>query len=246
MTAPLASFDSRRADRVLFLGSAGIPVVRMRATAIRQGTAPEPESVVHVVYSDEEGAARFERLFGSAGIETQAHVSVQAFAEAELPDAPGCLLLHLRNPSAHALEALAGRIAPAARLPMIVVAERADVRTAVLAMKTGAVEFFDRLPNDRDLLAALAAAVAMDRARRRLAVDCEALQAASARLSAREHQVMALVTQGLLNKQIAGELGITEITVKAHRGAVMRKTGARTLADLVRMADALSYLTGPR
>jgi len=84
----------------------------------------------------------------------------------------------------------------------------------------------------------------MDRARRRLAVDCTALRTAHARLTERERQVMALVTQGLLNKQVAGELGISEITVKAHRGAVMRKMGVRTLADLVRMADALAYLSG--
>ena len=242
MTATLASYDSARAERLLFLGSAGIPVVRMRAKARPDMAERQPHAVVHIVHSDAAAGAGFATLCRGAGIEAQVHASVQAFAEAELPDAPACLFLHVRNPSASELEALAMRVSPVALPPMIVIAERADVRTAVLAMKAGAIEFFERAPREQDLLDAIGTAIGMDRARRRLAVDCAALRAAALLLTERERQVMALVTQGLLNKQVAGELGITEITVKAHRGAVMRKMGARTLADLVRMADALAYL----
>ncbi|MEP9360089.1 LuxR C-terminal-related transcriptional regulator [Sphingomonas sp. KR3-1] len=244
MTATLASYDSRRADSVLFLGSAGVPVVRMRARHRLDPAARQPQAVVHIVHTDDAAAEHLAALCRATGIEAQLHASIQAFAEAELPDAPACLLLQLRSASVSAFEALAQRVAPVARPPMIVVAERAEVRTAVQAMKAGAIEFFDRVPRDQDLLDAIGTAIGMDRARRWLAVDCAALRAAFALLTDRERQVMARVTQGLLNKQVAGELGITEITVKAHRGAVMRKMGARTLADLVRMADALAYLNG--
>jgi len=242
MTATLASYDSRRADRVLFLGSAGVPVVRVRAGAWSDPAARQPHAIVHIVHHDGAAADRLAALCRATGIEAQTHGSVQAFAEAVLPDAPGCLFLQVRSASASEIQALAGRVAAVALPPMIVAAEHAEVRTAVLAMKAGAIEFFERAPRDQDLLDAIGTAIGMDRARRRLAVDCAALRAASTSLTERERQVMALVTQGLLNKQVAGEMGITEITVKAHRGAVMRKMGARTLADLVRMADALAYL----
>ncbi|MFS2108813.1 response regulator transcription factor [Sphingomonas sp. Sphisp140] len=240
MTATLASYDSCRFERPLFLGSAGIPLARVRPNPAAQ----DPHAIAHIVHHDSAAATRLAELCRSTGIEACIHASVHAFAEAALPDAPACLLIHVRHLPSTELELLARRVLPEALPPVIVAAERADVRTAVLAMKAGAIEFFDVPPRDQDLLDVIAIAIAMDRARRRLAVDCTALRAAHARLTERERQVMALVTQGLLNKQVAGELGISEITVKAHRGAVMRKMGVRTLADLVRMADALAYLSG--
>lgn len=243
MTATLASYDSRNADRFVFLGGIGVPLGRMR----RAVAAPEARAIVHIVHFDGPTAAPLVALCAAAGIEARTHAGIAAFAEAAHPDAPACLLVHVGRHAASAIEALARHVAGGRNFPpIIVVAERAEVRTAVLAMKAGAIEFFDTPPREQDLLDALTAAIGMSRAQRRLTVECAALETAFDRLTLREREVMALVTRGLLNKQVAGELGIQEITVKAHRGAVMRKMGARTLADLVRMADTLAYLGDSR
>jgi FixJ family two-component response regulator len=208
----------------------------------RGGDGAEPHAVVHIVRFDAPAADRLSQLCSAAGVEPRVYPDVAAFSAAPLPDAPACMLVQLRDPRTCEVEFLARFGHSEAGLPMIVAAERADVRTAVLAMKAGATEFFERLPLDRELLEAVATAIAIDRSRRRRVMDCADLKARYACLTERERQVMELVTQGLLNKQVGGELGISEITVKAHRGVAMRKMGARTLADLVRMADALAYL----
>jgi FixJ family two-component response regulator len=122
---------------------------------------------------------------------------------------------------------------------MIVTTDRADVRTAVLAMKAGAVDFFETPHCDRDLAEAVESAILADQGRREIEGRRASLLARFATLTPRERQVMALVTRGLLNKQVAGDLGLSEVTVKVHRGSAMRKMSARTIADLVRMADAL-------
>jgi FixJ family two-component response regulator len=239
MTATLACYDSRNADRFVFPAGAAAPPGRMR----QPPAVPAARAIVHVVHFDDQAAPPLVALCTAAGIEARTHAGIAAFAAAVHPDAPACLLVHVGRHAASAIEALARHVAGGAGFPpMIVVAERADVRTAVIAMKAGAIEFFDMAPRDQDLLDAIHTAIALARAQRRLAADCAALELAFARLTLREREVMALVTRGLLNKQVAGELGIQEITVKAHRGAVMRKMGARTLADLVRMADMLAYL----
>jgi len=124
-------------------------------------------------------------------------------------------------------------------VPVVMMTGYGDIPMSVRAMKRGAVDFLPKPFNDQDMLDAVMAAIARDRQRRAADGDIARLQKRLETLSPREKQVMLLVTAGKMNKQVAGDLGISEITVKIHRGAAMRKMGARTLADLVRMADAL-------
>lgn len=241
VTASLGPSSGDKPSR--YAGVRAFPAAPPRPSLRGDGTAgAEPHAVVHIVRFDEPAAARLAQVCSAAGVEPRIYPDIAAFSAAPLPDAPACLLVQMRDPRTCEVEFLARFGHSEAGLPVIVAAERADVRTAVLAMKAGATEFFERLPLDRELLEAVATAIAVDRSRRRRVMDCADLKARFAGLTERERQVMELVTQGLLNKQVGGELGISEITVKAHRGVTMRKMGARTLADLVRMADALAYL----
>ncbi len=125
------------------------------------------------------------------------------------------------------------------RLPVILMTGHGDIPMSVRAMKAGAVDFLAKPFREQDMLDAVAAALAKDKAQREGASKSDALKAQFATLSPRERQVMALVAAGKMNKQVAGDLGLSEITVKIHRGSAMRKMGAKTLADLVRMAEAL-------
>lgn len=196
--------------------------------------------IVHLVGFEATARERISGLFASVGVETRTHADVGAFVGDALPDAPGCILVQARFALIGALDYLAHFARCGAALPMIVAADQADVRTAVLAMKAGAVDFLEKPLRDSDILEAVGAAIRIDRARRRAEAHRAELRARFATLTQRERQVMALVTQGLLNKQVAGDLGISEVTVKVHRAAAMRKMGARTLAHLVRMADTVA------
>lgn len=209
---------------------------------LRNGAEPahEARAIVHVVGFDEELRKRIADLFASVGVDTRAHASVGAFSLAELPDAPGCVMAQARTALIGALDFLKLLPRPGTGLPMIVAADRADVRTAVLAMKAGAIDFLEKPLCDQEVLEAVGTALRIDQARRKAEAHRAAIRARYARLTQRERQVMVLVTQGRLNKQVAGDLGISEVTVKVHRGSAMRKMGARTLADLVRMADMVA------
>jgi FixJ family two-component response regulator len=202
----------------------------------------DTHAIAHIVQFDPDAAAGIEQLCRSSGIEARTYADVGIFLRAHLPDVSACLIVHIGSPHAADLEFLEHFRLPEARPPLIVTADQADVRTAVQAMKAGAIDFLDRSRCDQDLLKSVEAAIAIDRARRWADADRAELKARFSKLTDRERQVMSLVTQGLLNKQVAGDLGISEITVKAHRGSAMRKMGARTLANLVRMADAIAAL----
>jgi FixJ family two-component response regulator len=197
--------------------------------------AREPRAIVHIVDFDAVTIARITQLLAASDLAARVHADAGAFDEDE-SDMPGCILINARHgfpgPSI-----LFERLN--AELPKVVAADDADTRTVVSAMKAGAVDFLEKPLRERELLAAIEAAIGIDRERRRCDAGRDALRARFAGLSPRERQVMALVTQGLLNKQVAGDLGLSEVTVKVHRGSAMRKMGARTLADLVRMADAV-------
>ena len=165
--------------------------------------------------------------------------SASDFLKAELPDAPSCLVLDVRLPGTSGLE-LQGYLASVnVRLPIILMTGFGDIPMSVRAMKLGAVDFLTKPIRDQDLLDAVAAAIRMDQDRRQGIAVIAQLRENYGRLTARERQVMALVTSGLMNKQVASELSISEVTVKMHRGSVMRKLGARSVAMLARMAEAL-------
>jgi FixJ family two-component response regulator len=220
-------------------GALAPPLVAGAPPPHRESDARNARAVVHLVDIDESVRDWMSRLFASAGMETGSYPSLGAFMEADIADVPGCLVVHARLPLIGALQFL-GRQAPALGMPIVVTTDRADVRTAVLAMKAGAIDFLEKPLCDHDVLEAVTAAIRVDCNRRSVDAHRAELRARFERLTPRERQVLALVTQGRLNKQVAFDLGLSEITVKVHRGSAMRKMGARTLAELVRMADAIA------
>ncbi|MEI9983839.1 MAG: response regulator [Aliidongia sp.] len=183
-------------------------------------------------------------LLRSVGMQARVHPSVDAFLAARRPDAPGCLILDVRLPGMSGLDLQTQLAGLGIHLPVILMTGHGDVPMSVRGMKAGAVDFLIKPFRDQDMLDAISTAVARDKAWR--AADAGECRPANrfASLSPRERQVMGLVAAGKMNKQVAGELGLSEITVKIHRGAAMRKMGARTLADLVRMAETLGLSGG--
>ena len=165
--------------------------------------------------------------------------SVADFLAAPLAEGPSCLVVDIRLPGMSGLDLQAELAARGVKTPMVFITGHGDVPMSVRAMKAGAVEFLTKPFRDQDLLDAIQLALAQSRAQREKTADDEDMRQRYQSLTPRERQVFTLVTKGLLNKQVAGQIGVTEITVKVHRGQVMRKMAARTLVDLVRMADRL-------
>jgi len=161
------------------------------------------------------------------------------FLKVELPDAPACLVLDVRLPDTSGLELQEYLTRVNIRLPVILMTGFGDIPMSVKGMKAGAVDFLTKPIRDQDLLDAVAAAIQLDQGRRQEIAQSAELRERYALLTPRERQVMALVATGLLNKQVANELSISEDTVKMHRGRAMRKLGARSVATLARMAVAL-------
>ena len=205
--------------------------------AIGQGVAETP--IIHIVDDDESMREVLASLFRSVALSARAYASVDAFLQAPRADAPGCLILDVRLPGMSGLDFQTRLIDVGIELPVILMTGYGDVPMSVRGMKAGAVDFLIKPFRDQDMLDAIAVAVNRDRARRTLTAESASLREKFAALSPRETQVMQLAAAGKMNKQIAGDLGISLVTVKIHRGAAMRKMGARTLADLVRMAEAL-------
>jgi len=209
-----------------------------RRVSERSEGSVEP-AIVHVV--DDDGSLRdaLDSLFRSVGLETRTYGSARAFLDAPRPDAAGCLVLDIRLPGLSGLDFQAQLAEQGIGLPVILMTGHGDIPMTVRGMKAGAVDFLTKPFRDQDMLDAVAVAIERDRSRRETAREDADLAARYATLSARERQVMTLVTAGRMNKQVAGDLELSEITVKIHRGSAMRKMGARTLPDLVRMAEAL-------
>jgi len=200
---------------------------------------PAIESVVFVVDDDASVRNSLKSLFESVGLHVRVYGSADAFLQNERPDAPCCLVLDVRLPGLSGLEFQSELARTGTDVPIIFMTGHGDIPMSVQAMKAGAVEFLTKPCRDQELLDAVRVAIEGHRARRKEEKHLTALRHQFASLTAREKEVVALVTSGLLNKQIAAELAISEVTVKMHRGNIMRKMQARSLADLVRMADLL-------
>ena len=197
-------------------------------------------STVLVIDDDPHVLASVGRLLRSVGINVQLFASIPEFLSADLPDGPACLVLDVRLPGQSGLDLQAELAREDIRIPIIFITGHGDVPMTVKALKAGAVDFLTKPFRDQDLLDAVAAA--LDRASRQHAEEerLSDLRASYEALTPREKQIMKLVASGAMNKQIAHELGVTEITVKIHRGNMMRKMEAKTLPDLVRKAEMLS------
>jgi FixJ family two-component response regulator len=200
-------------------------------------TAEEP--VVFVIDDDASVREALRNLFRSVGLRVEVFGSAPEFLQSKLPDVASCLILDIRLPRLSGLDFQDDLAKAGIHIPIIFMTGHGDIPMTVRAMKAGAVDFLTKPFRDQDMLDAVTAAIERDRNNRKEARILSDLHDLFATLTPREREVMTLVTAGLMNKQIAAEIGIAEITVKIHRGHIMRKMGAKSLADLVKMAEAL-------
>jgi FixJ family two-component response regulator len=197
------------------------------------------ETIVHVVDDDEAVRGALSRLLRSVGYGIRLHATASEFLKEALPDAPGCIVLDVRMPGVNGLELQEHLNKSDVSLPLVLMSGHGDIPMSVRAMKAGAVDFLTKPFRDQDMLDAVGSAVEIHRSRRTNGPRLAALRTRHDRLTPREMQIMALACAGKQNKRIAAELGIQVITVKVHRGNVMKKMEASSLAELARMAQIL-------
>jgi len=199
----------------------------------------DEQPVVFVVDDDPSMRATLSDVMRSVGLQVHTFASAREFMGSKLPDAPGCLVLDVRLPGQSGLEFQRTLAESGMELPVVFITGHGDVPMSVRAMKAGAVDFLIKPFRDQDLLDAVHTAIERDRARRHDVIGVADLEERYRSLTERECDIMALVVVGRLNKQIAAELGLAEVTVKAHRSQIMHKMAAKSLPELVRMADRL-------
>src|SRR5215467_9771838 len=199
----------------------------------------EARDMVFIVDDDESLREALARLFRSVGLGVQGYATPPEFLASKLPDVPSCLVLDIRLPGMSGLDFQAELGNANINIPIIFITGHGDIPMTVKAMKAGAVEFLTKPLREQDLLDAVRLALERDRKRRELQMQTQSLRSRYDTLTDRERHVMRLVCAGLMNKQVAAEIGLSEVTVKVHRHNLMKKLDARSFADLVRMADAL-------
>lgn len=212
-------------------------MIRRRKSTRDPARAEDP--IVFVIDDDPSMRESLSNLFRSVGLQVEVFGSASEFLQSRLPDVTSCLLLDVRLPRLSGLDFQVELMKAGIHIPIIFMTGHGDIPMSVKAMKAGAVDFLSKPFRDEDMLDAVARAIENDRKRR---ADAEAHSDMRARfevLTPREREVLALVAAGLMNKQIAAEIGLAEITVKIHRANVMKKMGAKSLADLVRTAETL-------
>jgi FixJ family two-component response regulator len=200
--------------------------------------------IVFVVDDDYSVREALSSLLASVGLQVVAFGSAAEFLESEKPDSPACLVLDLELPDTSGLE-LQRELAAGDGPPIIFITGHGDIPSSVRAMKAGAIEFLPKPFSEQELLQAIDAAIAVDRETRQKRSEVAELQKHYALLTPREREVLPFVVAGFANKQTAADLGTSEITIGVHRGQIMHKMGARSLAELVRMSDKLGIARAP-
>jgi FixJ family two-component response regulator len=225
----------------LFVGEIAVASRRYAVTGPKSPDdfASAGERIVFVIDDDEAMRATLSSLFRSVGLRVELFGSVREFAQIKMPDVASCLVLDVRLPGVSGLDFQAELAEADIRTPIIFMTGHGDIPMSVKAMKAGAIDFLTKPFRDQDILDAVIRALERDQKRRDSEKAVSEHQILLGSLTSREREVMTFVAEGLMNKQIAAKLGISEITVKVHRGHMMRKMKARSLIDLLEMTDLL-------